>query len=660
MDSRLKPSSDITDLKGVGSSFEEKLQRLGISKIIDLLNHYPTRYLDYTKPVQIRDLQEKAASVFVATLTTPKAYYTKTGKFITESTAIDDTGKIKIIWFNNPYIKRLIRENETYTIAGKPSFWSGKLCFISPTIEDGNSISLNTRGLVPIYPQTEGVTSRWLRQKINLALESVDLEDPLSNHHDPYEGCINIKEAYKMIHFPSNNHQRWLSDKRLSFNEHTKINLTNILENQQLGKALKHTINNDLFHHHASKLPFSLTSTQQKAITQLFADLATEEPTHRLIQGETGSGKTITIIMAADQVLNNGYSVALMAPTEILAQQHAKTYEQLGSFPQNSQLITASSHHQIVTDKPMIYIGTHALLNQIPANLTHPLSLVVIDEQHKFGVRQRHELQSRTPLPHVVNLSATPIPRTVALGLLGDIETTTIDSKPGNRLPTKTFIVSPTRYNQSTPWLTKNLSEGNSLFVVCPTINERGRLSSVESIGAKYKKLFPQHRVFILHGKLSKESQQQIIEEFRSTPSCILVATSLIEVGIDIPSANIMTVHSAEMFGLAQLHQLRGRVGRGGAQGYFFAVPTSDEETATERLKLLQKYDSGLKLAQKDLRLRGAGEVFGEKQHGLQSVRLKYFWSKKLYTEAKKLAKNIIAQDVQEAATLLGKLESYS
>jgi len=659
MASELNLSSIISSIKGIGQNFEEKLQRLEIHNVSDLIRHYPSRYLDYTKPVKITELKEKTASVFIATLSGIKTFYTGSGKLMTEVTAQDETGKVKLTWFNNPYIKRLIREGDSYTIAGKPSFWAGKLTLITPTIEPGDSLSLNTSGLVPIYPQTEGISSKWLRSKIHFTLDSLNFQDPLDSKLLETNDLPDLRTAYYRIHFPHNSPERWASDKRLSFNEHLKINLTNTLERLKLGDSVPLKINQALHQLSLKKIPFKLTSGQEKAIDSIYTDLTTKEPTHRLVQGETGSGKTITIIFSANQVINNKFSVAVLAPTEILAQQHFSTFTNMSTFKDSIQLITASTKSKPITNKPMIYIGTHALLTQIPSKLEYPLALVAIDEQHKFGVRQREELLERTPIPHLLNLSATPIPRTVALGLLGDIESSNIESKPNNRLVTKTHVVEPDRYSKSTGWMTNKLSEGNNIFVVCPNIGEKGTgIASVETVSKKYAKNYPNNQVFSLHGKLKKDQQLEVLNKFKSTPSSILVATSLIEVGIDIPQANIMVVHSAERFGLAQLHQLRGRVGRGGGQGYFFLVPTENDEVETERLKLLQKYDSGLVLAQKDLRLRGAGEVFGLKQHGSLPTRLKYFWSKKLFTSAKKYAKTLVTKDLKAAEKLLLHLSS--
>lgn len=658
--SALSPKDAISQVKGIGPVIREKLEKLGIQTIGDLLKHYPRTYLDFSKQVNIKSLQNKTPSSFLATITLPKVFNSSSGKLITQAYAEDSTGKITLTWFNNPYIKRLIKENTEYSIAGKPSFFGKGLTIISPIIEEGNSFSLNTKGLVPVYPQTDGVTSRWLRKKIHELLLEVELTDPLANTLLNETELLSLPEALHKIHFPAESSQRWQADKRLSYNEHLRININNWLEREKLGSSVKVVFSTKISTQTKRLLPFTLTPGQTKVVKHLEKDLKTESFTHRLIQGETGSGKTAPLVFAANQCLSSGYSGAILAPTEILASQHLETFKKYSLFPEQITLVTAASP-LVVTNKPTLFIGTHALLNQLPTETKPPLAFIAIDEQHKFGVSQREILMKRKPLPHLFNLSATPIPRTVALGLLGDLEISTIIHKPLNRLPVKTFVVSPTKFKDSPQWLTKQLEDGNQIFVVCPNISEHDKtISSVEKQALAYQKLLPKKfPVLSLHGRVSREEQQTVLEKFKQTAGSILVSTSLIEVGIDIPSANIMIIHSAERFGLAQLHQLRGRVGRGGSQGYCFLVPSNDDEVETDRLQLLQKYRNGLVLAQKDLRLRGAGEIYGEKQHGSLQTRLKYFWSKKLFLLSKANAQKLIREDRQKAKEIATSLLTW-
>ncbi len=648
----------ITTVTGIGPATAEKLNRLGITTIGELLKHYPVRFVDFTTPVTIRELKDKKEASFLAKIDHLKTFFTANKKLLTQATASDKTGTIKLTWFNNPYIKRLIKEGEIYSIAGKPSFFGPGLTLVSPVIEEGDSFSINTTGLVPVFPQTAGITSRWLRAKIFTLLSQTEIKDPVKTDLLQRNKLISLSDAYSKIHFPKTKSDKQQADRRLAYNEHLRINIQNKIERDKLGPSVSLITSSAVDNQVSQRLPFQITEDQQKTIHEIYQDLQKSTYTHRLIQGDTGSGKTITLVFAANQCLAAGFSCAILAPTEILANQHYETFRKYLLSSQDITLITSASQEEVAATKPKVYIGTHALLTKLPQTLKYPLAFLAIDEQHKFGVKQRDELLQRSPLPHLLNLSATPIPRTVALGLLGDITVSNIKNKPLNRLATKTFVTSPTHYQNSTPWLIEQLESGNQIFVVCPNITEHTeKISSVTQIFRSYRKKIPEKfPIWSLHGRLKTAEQHQIIQQFTESKTGILVSTSLIEVGLDIPAANIMIIHSAERFGLAGLHQLRGRVGRGEGQGYCFLVPSTDDDVETARLKLLQKYHSGLILAQKDLLLRGAGEVFGTRQHGLQSVRLKYFWSRPLFLLAKKDAQDLVSQNPKDAVIIADKL----
>lgn len=646
MPAELDLSSNIKTIKGIGDSSAKKLEKLGIQDVRGLLAHFPRSYIDYSHPVLISQLTAKKPSSFTATINSPKTFYSKSGKLITQAVAKDQSGKITLTWFNNPYIKKLIEEGYTYTIAGTPSIFGNLLTIISPSLEEGTNAGLNTSGLVPVYPLTKGITSRWLRSKIHNLLDDLNLPEFVPS---PSE-LPSINFSLKNIHFPTSNSHKKEADKKLSYLTHFKINLDNELEKQKLGYSLALKIDNKIHEKTVSHLPFTLTADQIKVVNSLYKDLKTTDHTHRLIQGDTGSGKTATLFFAFSQCLSNNYSAVLLVPTEILAIQHFQSFKKYFIFPDQIQLVTRNSPISN-TDQPTLYIGTHSLLNQLPINPEIPVAILAIDEQHKFGVEQRKRLTDRSPVPHLINLSATPIPRTVALGLLGDIDISNIKTLPQNRVDTKTYIVTKKKLLTGKKWFRDQLVSGNQIFVVCPRIDsETSEVDTTEKITQFYQKYFDnEFKILTLHGKQSSTLQQKTIDEFKEGVSQIMVSTSIIEVGIDIPKANIIIIHSAEQFGLAQLHQLRGRVGRGGYQGHCFLISGTDEEVEIERLSTLKKYNSGLILAKKDLVLRGAGEVFGSKQHGQIHTRLAYFWSKKLFQQAKQEVKKIIKHDPEKA-----------
>lgn len=660
MSGTLLPNDSLTSLKGIGPATQEKLVRLEIVTIGDLLQHYPNHFLDFTHQTVIKDLKNNQTASFLATITGLKTFFSHNKKLITTATATDSTGQISLTWFNNPFIKRVITEGELYSLAGKTSFFGSHLTLISPMIELGNSFSLNTKGLVPVYPQTAGITSKWFRKKIFELLSLTALTDPLDEPFLSHLSLLTLSEAAHQIHFPKTKQEGWQADKRLSFNEHLRINIDNRLELLKLGKSISVKLDRQIDTLTQQKLPWKLTPDQQKTVVKIYSDLGKNEFSHRLIQGETGSGKTATLIFAANQSLSQGFSCAILAPTEVLATQHFETFKRYCLYPDQVALITATSKTASF-NQPTLFIGTHALFSRLSPEITPALAFVAVDEQHKFGVVQRNLLLQRSPVPHLLNLSATPIPRTVALGLLGDISTSTIKHQPQNRLPTKTFVVSPTKFKDSPAWLIKELEAGNQIFVVCPNIDSQtGAVSAVTSVAKSYRSLIPaKFPLWSLHGRLNSIEQRSIIDHFKETRGSLLVATSLIEVGLDIPEANIMIIHSAERFGLAQLHQLRGRVGRGEGQGYCFLVPSTEDGVEIERLKLLKKYQSGMILAKKDLRLRGAGEIFGSKQHGTLPTRLKYFWSKKLFLKAKTEAHDLIKKDPTQSALIARRLITW-
>lgn len=652
----------IDHIKGIGRSFQTRLSNLGIYTIHDLLHHFPSRYLDYRHLTTIRKLQDNTNVNLLVTIDAPKKIISRTGKLIIQANASDQTGNVNLIWFNNPYIHHLIKPGATYILAGKTSLFGSKISIISPTIELANSGNLHTSGLVPVYPLTDGVSSRFIRNKIHYLLEKINLVDPLPMEIKKQLGLIDYHESLKKIHFPKETIDHKTADARLVFNYHLAINLNNQIELKKLPPSPSFKIDSQLHRKLVKSLPFKLTSSQKTAILAGYRDLTRDIFTHRLIQGETGSGKTVLIFFYANQVLANQHSFCLLAPTEVLANQHYQTFLKLGLDQKQLSLVTSQKPISHLPKSPIIFIGTHALLTQLPSKLTFPLGAVAIDEQHKFGVVQRQTLNHRDPSPHLFNLTATPIPRTLALGLFGEITVTTLKNKPANQLPTKTWVVSPNRYENSKNWIKEQIDSGSKIFVVTPLIYASEKMKLVHNVEKTYQRYQADYgqyvKVFLIHGQMSSPEIDLTLTEFKKSKGGILVSTSIIEVGVDIPETDIIIIHSAERFGLSSLHQLRGRVGRGTKQGYCLLVPTTDEQAGQERLCLLQKHHSGLLLAKKDLQLRGAGELFGIRQHGHLPVRLKNFWDKDLFCQAKVIARQMVSSNLQSATIIASKLIS--
>lgn len=653
--------SPIGLLSGIGPAYQKKLAHLGIVTVRDLLHHYPSRFLDYQKQTRVCDLKEKQTVSLRLTLAEPKRFMSRTGKLITEVSGSDKSGKIKLIWFNSPYISRLIKAGEEYLVAGKSSFWGGKIALVAPTIEPATSDSLHTHGLVPIYPQTEKVTSRFLRGKIRQALQMVELIDPLSETADTTKDLPPYPKAIAQIHFPKTKAEYDSADQRLAFNFHLSAALGSLIETNSLPPSVTIPIDKRLHQRLTDSLPFQLTAGQEKAIASSYRDLTKPTFTHRLIQGETGSGKTMIVFFIAAQALAAKKSICLLAPTEILAHQHYQTFIKLGLPKEQTVLVTAQNPLKEVRPKPSVFIGTHALLNQIKEKLPFPLVAVIVDEQHRFGVKQREQLLKRNPLPHLFNLTATPIPRTLALGLFGEVRISTLKEKPKNRLPVKTWLMNRDRFQKSDAWLKEQIKSGSKIFAVAPVINEnesQKEIENVQKLFHEYSKRFASvAEVFLIHGRMKSEEITANLNRFGLAKNAILVSTSMIEVGVDIPEADIIIIHSAGNFGLASLHQLRGRVGRRDRQGYCLLI--DENENGNERLDLLTKYDSGLILSKKDLKLRGAGEIYGAKQHGRLPVRLKHFWNKMVYRSARSFAQKIMKQSPNLAPVIAERLSNW-
>lgn len=665
----------------------QRLHTLGIKTVRELLYHFPRRYDDYSKIRPIRGLEKGEIVTICGIIKKIEGHHAWRKRMtIIEAMIEDETGKIPALWFNQHYLLKTLREGQTVNFSGKVSLGKRGLYLLQPEHElVGVKKNLRHTGrLVPVYPETYGMTSRWLRFIIQQALEKLPehIPDNIPQSIIASEKLVSLKTAILNIHFPKTLEEAEGAEHRFSFEELLVLQLMKHMSIAELKKtgAPKLTLPQEELNRLIEKLPFALTSAQKKCMGDIYEDLKKTHPMNRLLNGDVGSGKTVIAGLASAMAVKNGYQVAFMAPTEILARQHFHTIREMFKDEEFSIGLLTSSEKRVATpygeaDKAditkgtssgtiHILIGTHALIQK---NIQFKnLGLVVIDEQHRFGVKQRAELskhRGRDSVPHFLSLTATPIPRTLTLALYGDLNISVLDEMPKGRKKIITKIVSPERRDAAYEFVRKEIASGRQAFVICPRIEiaedkeeagkKRKQLSlkqaEIKSVLEEHeklsKKIFPNLTVSMLHGKMRPKEKEKTMNEFKNGTIDILVATSVIEVGIDIQNATIMMIEGAERFGLAQLHQFRGRVGRGGHQSYCLLFPSDGFLEWSERLKAVALSQNGFELAEKDLKLRGPGNIIGYEQSGISLPILKALSNPLLLERASKTAEKIIAED---------------
>ncbi|OGC45649.1 hypothetical protein A2V49_03010 [candidate division WWE3 bacterium RBG_19FT_COMBO_34_6] len=620
----------VSAIPGIGPKYKKLLQNLDIFTIGNLLYHFPFRYDDFSKVKYISDLEVNEIVTVKGTLTDVKNIYTKFGKRLTKAKLTDSTGVLELIWFNSHFIKRVLTIGADYTFSGKVTSFSNKLCMIPQNYEKLDELSQGQGKLVPVYPETAGLSSKWLGTKIKDIILNSDLSEFLPDKIIQNEKYPLLNKSHWDIHFPKNQEDANIARRRFQFEE-LLIELLNVENRKKLWsqekksavikiKDLEKKIS-DLIR----SLPFELTASQHEAIRQTFNDLSQEHPMNRLLEGDVGTGKTIVALICSYLVYLNNKNVLYMAPTEILAKQHLETFERiLNSLGINLNYVTSFRKKENFTT-PYIAIGTHALLFK---EKFEDVGLVIIDEQHRFGVEQRTKLQSmgsESLTPHLLTMTATPIPRTLALTIYGDLEISPLSHIPNKLKSISTKVVPENARDKAFDWI-KNSNE--QTFIVCPFI-EKSYHEDFEDVKAatyEYERLkkgiFSQTSIGLLHGRMPSNEKEEIVKKFENGQIKVLVSTPVIEVGIDIPQATIMVIESAERYGLASLHQLRGRVGRGGQKGYCFIFMSDNSRNSYRRLKYLEEYDNGLKLAEIDLKLRGHGDIYGIMQHGFSTLKI--------------------------------------
>lgn len=683
----LSITTTLANIKGLPSRFLLKLQKLTIKTVRDLLWHFPTRYEDFSASVKIADLEPNQTATiqgFIRKVAVRRTYRKR--MVVVEATIADESGAITAIWFNQPFIAKNLLLGHLANFAGKVSFADEGMYLSNPSYELVSGTSGETKhtaGLIPTYPETKGLTSKGIRYLMRVILGNVaPVEDFIPSEILQKNKLPEINTALRAIHFPKTMDEAVAAKKRFAFEDLLLLQINNIKVRLALAKekAPALAISEDDLHAHIAKLPFQLTPSQKQSLHEIVEDIGKARPMNRLLQGDVGSGKTVIAAIAAVIAAKNGRQAAFMAPTEVLARQHYKTLTSIfGHLRIPIGLITSSEakiffeeglaaeakksdvQKRVASGEANIVIGTHAIIQK---NMNFKaLALVVVDEQHRFGVQQRAALLTQKPefVPHFLSMSATPIPRTLTLTMFGDLDLSLITELPVGRKPIITKIVAPENRAKAYAFVRGEIQKGRQAFVICPRIEKAeheegeelsklaGAWNEVKAVKDEYEKLsrnvFPDLRVGMLHGKMKPAEKSKIMADFAAKNLDVLVSTSVVEVGVDIPNASIMLIEGAERFGLAQLYQFRGRVGRGEHQSFCLLFTDSSSETATRRLNSLLEAKNGFELAEKDLALRGPGQFLGESQTGLPDLAMQALNNMELVKLARAAAAALVTKD---------------
>jgi len=671
--------SPITVIRGISSTLATKFNKLGVKTVRDLLYFFPHRHLDYSQRKFISQLTEGQEETVIANVW--QAYETMLGgRRGTEAIVGDETGNVRVVWFNQPYLAKKLPTNTRVVLSGRVSLFNGRHVFESPEWELAEDKELiHTGRLVPLYPLTQGLRPRQVRKLMKTVVDqwAWQVEDFLPPEVIGQCNLLDLPQAISQAHYPGDEVVKAQARVRLAFDELFLLQLgvlskkRNWQESQPGSPFSSQTPVLDAF---VESLPFELTAAQQKVLKELLADLQQPQPMSRLLQGEVGSGKTVVAVAALLMAVANGYQGAFMAPTEILAEQHftnicqllsrvghqeeaeasLNSYSGLLSHPLTVALLIGDIRQsrkrelqqRILGGDIDILIGTHALIQK--GVEFHRLRLAVIDEQHRFGVAQRSALRQKGFNPHVLVMTATPIPRTLALTLYGDLDLSVIDQLPPGRQAVKTRWLKPWQRDSAYAFLRRQVAESRQAFIICPLVEESEAIQAKAAI-AEFERLsgevFPDLRLGLLHGRMAAVEKDKVMRRFRSGELDILVSTPVVEVGIDVPNATVMLVESADRFGLSQLHQFRGRVGRGKEQSYCMLLAQNPSEVGSERLGVIEKVQDGFILAEKDMEMRGPGEFFGTRQSGLPDLRMAKLSDVKLLELARRVAIKLFEKD---------------
>ena len=705
-------NTQVNQIQRVGPTYAKRLARLGIKEVKDLLFHFPHRYQDFSKITPIGDVGlGDTVTVMGKMIDIRNSQSPRKRMNITEAIIEDSSGLIKAVWFNQPFLVRNLRPGLSVVLSGKTTFSNDSLFLSNPSYETVSGLAAreamqgkqlpdtsalrHTGRLVPMYPETAGITSRWFRYIIKPLLPLTDkIPEYLPREILTRQKIPTLPVALKDIHFPKTLEAAENARRRISFGELFLVQLVALKERLKIREVPAPQIKLDipLAKQFVSSLPFSLTDSQRVCAWEILQDLERPHPMNRLLEGDVGSGKTVVAALAALQTIRSGYQVAFMVPTEILAEQHFRGLAQfLAPYKTNIAILTSSAHKktsqkikyapfkiskartskETAEGKIDIIVGTHALIQETVRFKN--LGLIIIDEQHRFGVEQRAKLCKENKLqgtscklrvPHLLSMTATPIPRTLSLAIYGDLDLSLIKQMPKGRKHITTQVVPPAGRKHAYQFIRNQIAEGRQAFVICPLIEESEKLEAKAAIKEHEKlqtEIFPDLKISLLHGKMKGKEKETTMQEFKDKKTDILVSTSVVEVGIDVPNATVMLIEGAERFGLAQLYQFRGRVGRGEHQSHCFLFTDSTAKNTRQRLKALITAKNSFELAEADLKIRGPGDFIGSRQSGMPDLAMASLSDLEFVKEVRKEVEQILEKDPNLTTNprLLQKYEAF-
>lgn len=700
-------NTELIKIDGIGPKFIPKLTKLNIKTVKDLLWHFPFRYDDFSRVIPIAELKPNQPATIQGTVKKIGLRRTFRQKLVlVEAIIVDDTGGVRAMWFNQAYLLKILKPGTRANFAGKIIESKKDLYLSNPVYEITSSYGISsatggprhTAGLIPVYPETRGVTSKFLRFILKPILTTIPpIEDFLPKEILTKNLLPDINSALRKIHFPLRSVDADLAKKRFAFENLFLLQLNNLKIKSKLAQEKSEAVlvDQEYLSKLLAELPFVLTGSQKEVLHEVLSDIQRSRPMNRLLQGDVGSGKTVIAALAAVLAAKNGQQTAILAPTEVLAQQHYRTITRLfPSFVDKMEILTGGSkakkslNEKIESGDTKIVIGTHAIIQK--SVKFKNLALVIVDEQHRFGVEQRAALlktdknslagQAKVLIPHLLSMSATPIPRTLALTIFGDLDLSIINELPAGRKPIITKVVAPSKREDAYGYIKQQILKGRQAFVICPRIEpgtkdeeerkilseSQQKLLDLKSVKEEYerlsKKIFPDLKIAMLHGKLKNTEKENIMKDFQDKKYDILVSTSVIEVGVDVPNATIMMIEGADRFGLAQLYQFRGRVGRSEHQSFCLLFTDSESASTQYRLDSLLTAKNGFELAEKDLELRGPGQFMGKEQTGLPDIAMDALKNIELVKAAKVSAEEMLSNDPDftQHPLLIKRLEDFT